>query len=82
MKFWTGPVSGPAAATGMVSVKASECPRISEAFLKEERAALGEWWFRQEYLCEFLEMEGALFTEEMIQRAFSEDIKPLEIPRR
>ena len=26
--------------------------------LEEERATLGENWFRQEYLCEFLEWEG------------------------
>ena len=38
-----------------VSVKATECPHIPEAFLKEERATMGEWWFRQEYLCEFVD---------------------------
>jgi phage FluMu gp28-like protein len=64
------------------SVPATECARIPESFLAEERRTMGERGFRQEYLCEFLEMEGALFTEEMIQRAFRDDVKPLEIRRR
>ncbi len=61
------------------SVPATECERIPAAFLEEERRSMGDRWFRQEYLCEFLEMEGALFTEEMIQRAFSDEKKPLNL---
>jgi hypothetical protein len=38
-----------------IECKASDCPRIPKQFLAEERASLGEWWFRQEYLCEFVE---------------------------
>lgn len=34
-------------------VPAEECPRISEAFLAEERRSMGEWWFEQEYGCKF-----------------------------
>lgn len=33
-----------------ISVPATECPRIPKAFLEEERTAMGDWWFRQEYL--------------------------------
>ena len=65
-----------------IMVPATECARIPGAFLVEERRSMGDRWFRQEYLCEFLEMEGALFTEEMIQRAFRDDVKPLDIGRR
>src|SRR5205823_14964600 len=36
-----------------VKVTAHECPRISPAFLAEERRVLGERWFRQEYLTGF-----------------------------
>jgi phage FluMu gp28-like protein len=64
------------------SVPATECARIPASFLAEERRTMGDRGFRQEYMCEFLEMEGALFTEEMIQRAFRDDVKPLEIRRR
>ncbi|HZZ80266.1 MAG TPA: terminase family protein [Gemmataceae bacterium] len=34
-------------------ITADECPRISASFLAEERRALGERWYRQEYLCSF-----------------------------
>jgi hypothetical protein len=65
-----------------ICVPATECERIPDAFLAEERRAMGDRGFRQEYLCEFLEMEGALFTEEVIQRAFTDEVKPLDIRRR
>ncbi len=60
-----------------VSVPAAECERISARFLAEERAALGDRWFRQEYCCEFVETEDALFSREMVERAFTKDLKPL-----
>ena len=34
---------------------ATECPRIPKEFLEEERGQLGGLWFRQEYLCEFVD---------------------------
>ncbi|MFN7923381.1 MAG: terminase family protein [Bryobacteraceae bacterium] len=52
-----------------ISVKATDCPRIAPAFLREEYEALGDFWFRQEYLCEFHAAPGQLFTDEMIARA-------------
>jgi hypothetical protein len=60
-----------------MAVPATECERIAASFLEEERGSLGERWFRQEYLCEFVEAEGALFTREMIERAFTDEVKPL-----
>src|SRR5437899_1120512 len=45
----------PATAWHRVQVLATECPRIAPEFLAEERRALGERWFRQEYLCGFEE---------------------------
>jgi hypothetical protein len=60
-------------------VTAYECPRISKAFLKEEKAVLGEWWFRQEYMCEFSENVEQYFSDEEIQESVSEDVKPLFI---
>jgi hypothetical protein len=58
-------------------VPATDCPRISAAFLAEERLALGEWWFRQEYLCQFLQPMDSVFNEEAVDRAFSDDVLPL-----
>ena len=31
----------------------------------------GDSWFRQEYMCEFMESETNIFTYEEIQRAFT-----------
>ena len=60
-----------------VAVPATECPRIMSSFLEEERRSLGDRWFRQEYLCEFLESDDVLFRREMIERAFTDEVKPL-----
>jgi hypothetical protein len=58
-------------------VPASRCPRISEEFLEEERASLPPFIFRQEYECSFEETEDQVFTTDMIDRALTEEVKPL-----
>jgi hypothetical protein len=58
-------------------VPASQCPRISEEFIEEERQALPSWVFRQEYECSFEETEDTVFTSEMIERAVTSEVKPL-----
>ena len=58
-------------------IKATDCPRISPAFLERERASLGDWWFRQEYGCEFMETADQLFRSADIERAVTDDVKPL-----
>jgi len=50
-------------------VPASECPRIPASFLGAERRSMPEWWYAQEYLCEFRETEDQLWTHEMIEGA-------------
>jgi hypothetical protein len=55
-------------------VPATDCPRISREFLEEEARTLGEWWYRQEYLCEFLEADSQAFRREDIDRAFEEGV--------
>lgn len=42
-------------------VPASECPRITAEFLAQERRDLGEFYYKQEYECEFLDIEGMVF---------------------
>jgi terminase large subunit-like protein len=59
-----------------ICVTAPECPRISARFLAEERAREAEKFFRQEYLCEFVEREGAVFSQESIDKAM-QDFEPL-----
>jgi hypothetical protein len=52
-----------------VKVTADQCPRISAAFLAEERAALGARWYAMEYECVWGDLVGALFSEEDIAAA-------------
>lgn len=60
-----------------IQITAHDCPRISREFLEEERQALGDWWFRQEYLCEFVETVDQLFTYDQVMTAITEEVKPL-----
>jgi hypothetical protein len=62
-----------------IRVPADQCPRISPAFLAEESRTLGEFWYRQEYFCEFLDAENQAFRREDIDRAFSERIETWEL---
>lgn len=59
-----------------VRVTAEECPRISKEFLVEERKAIGDRYFRQEYMTEFMETLDAVFSWDDIQ-ARSSEILPL-----
>ena len=58
-----------------VQVAAADCPRISAAFLAEERRTLGEWWFRQEYECQFTESDTQAFALEDVEAAVSKELK-------
>jgi hypothetical protein len=60
-----------------IRVTAHECPRISPEFLREEREALGPRWFQMEYMCEFTDAIDALFTEEDVRAALTNDLRPL-----
>jgi hypothetical protein len=60
-----------------VKVTADQCPRITPEFLAEERRALGERWYEQEYMCNFAETIDAVFSWADIQAAMSDDVKPL-----
>jgi hypothetical protein len=58
-------------------ITALQCPRISQEFLEEERRALGDRWFNQEYLCGFEESIDSVFSAGDIQAALSNTIEPL-----
>ena len=60
-----------------VRVTAPECPRISAEFLAAERKALGERWFRQEFLTSFEDTVDAVFSAADIRAALSDDVQPL-----
>jgi hypothetical protein len=56
-----------------------DCPRIPAAFLEEERRNLGEWWFAQEYGCEFLAALTQAFRREDVDRAFEEEVETWDL---
>ena len=60
-----------------IEICPDQCPRNSQDFLELERASIGDWWFRQEYLCQFLDTVDQLFPMELVSQALSSDIKPL-----
>jgi hypothetical protein len=53
------------------SVPATACPRISPAFLEGERSSMGDDWFAQEYLCEFVDAGGGWFRSSVIEGALT-----------
>jgi hypothetical protein len=46
-----------------IEIPATQVPRIPPEFLDEERRALGDAWFRQEYGCSFEAMEGLVYPD-------------------
>lgn len=60
-----------------VSVPATGCDRISEEFLRGERESMGELCFRQEYMCEFMDLENSLFDRDVLMNAINPAIRPL-----
>lgn len=58
-------------------VHAHEVPRISDLFLAEERAALPQRIYEQEYECVFHDEEDAFFGMDLILGTISADVQPL-----
>jgi hypothetical protein len=50
---------------------------LSEEFLQEERAILGDAWYRQEWLCDFLDESSSLFSEALITGTISQDVEAM-----
>ncbi|HYK61582.1 MAG TPA: terminase family protein [Bryobacteraceae bacterium] len=55
-----------------VMVRATDCARIASEFLEEERRELGEAWFLQEYMCEFVDSGVHMFDAELVERAMGD----------
>jgi hypothetical protein len=58
-------------------VPASQCPRIPEVFLEEERHSLPRRVYRQEYECSFEETDDQVFSFEDVAAAIRPDVTPL-----
>lgn len=65
-----------------VKVTADQCPRITADFLVEEKRALGERMYLQEYFGEFVETTDQAFGVDAVKAAFSRELEPLsfELP--
>ena len=46
-----------------IEIPATKVPRISPAYLEQERRALGEAWYRQEFFCSFEALEGLVYPD-------------------
>ncbi len=55
-------------------VPATEIPRIAPEFLEEERQALGDWYYDQEYACIFREAESRVFSDAEIAGIIREGV--------
>jgi hypothetical protein len=60
-----------------IEVTAEQCPRISPAFLAEEKRTMPRNWFDAEYRCMFTDTADALFLYDDIQAALSDEVEPL-----
>lgn len=58
-----------------IKITADQCPRITEEFLKNERAEVGDWWVDQEYFCKFVDTEDQIFTHDLIVDAVDHGLK-------
>jgi hypothetical protein len=61
-------------------VTAFDVPRIPREWLERERARIGDWWFRQEYGCEFLDTDDQLYATDLVLAAVSRDVAPMGLP--
>jgi hypothetical protein len=58
-------------------IDAHQCPRISPEWLAREKLAMPDFWFRQEFLCEFCETIDSVFSYDDIHAALDSNVKPL-----
>ncbi|MBA7563084.1 hypothetical protein ES708_04737 [subsurface metagenome] len=54
-------------------------PRHTLGELQEELESMDELWFRQEYLCEFVDELTMVFPTELVDQAMSNTVRPLQL---
>ena len=47
-------------------VTALQCSRLDQEFLRDEREALGERWYNQEYMIQFVDSVDSVFSHDLI----------------
>jgi hypothetical protein len=58
-------------------ITAHDCPRISQAFLDDERRSMPAMVYVAEYECAFTDVEDSVFAYEDVQAAVSGEVEPL-----
>ncbi len=58
-------------------ITADLCPRIDKEWLARERQMIGDWWYLQEYFCEFVETNDQVFSYDDISAALDPELKLL-----
>ena len=58
------------------TVPYTECDRISEEFIAEERERMAPMLFSMEYECKFMSLSGGLFTPEMLEDIYTRKVDP------
>jgi len=58
-------------------VPATECPRIPPEFLEVESRSMGEFFYSQEYMCQFQEPVDQFFSDAELAAALDPTVKPI-----
>jgi hypothetical protein len=58
-------------------VPVSQCSRIDPGWLAEERENMGPLLYSQEFMCQFVDNDLAVFPSALIEAAFTDDVRPL-----
>jgi hypothetical protein len=62
-----------------IKVTSEECERISKDFLEREKRTTGASFYAQEYMASFEENQLSIFNMEAVRRAFTPELKQLDI---
>jgi hypothetical protein len=58
------------------SITADQCPRIGPEWLEREKQAMPDFWFRQEFECQFVESIDSVFSFSEVQATLSDTLEP------
>jgi hypothetical protein len=61
-------------------IKSLECPRISNSFLDEQRRIRGDFYWRTEFLAEFVDLETRAFSRAHIEGSVDPEVRSVRDP--
>jgi len=67
----------PGSAWEAVRIQADQCKRISKAWLDNERLNMIDQKYRQEFMCEFCDIEGAVFDSDLFRSLIDPNLKAM-----